>query len=192
MASAGCAADATSPTAPGVGSRPARVQAVEVQGSRGPLLLQSGDTATYVFTVDPGVPNELRMGGHGLDLPANAVCAVEGSGYGADLWDAPCAPEEGPVTITARVTATASGQPHVHFEPALRFNPRTAVYLSLFVKPSSKSEPLDWRILYCATAEPIGCVDESLLDPDLATEARGPGPLVVRRIKHFSGYMVAE
>ena len=36
------------------------------------------------------------------------------------------------------------------------------------------------------------CTDESLLDSDLATRTLRPSKLVARRIKHFSGYMVAE
>src|SRR5688500_7871210 len=65
--------------------------------ARGPRLAAStmlGDTAFTSFRVDP---NDSRMivivGTHKVDIPPGAICDVETSGYGADVWDAPCAPE---------------------------------------------------------------------------------------------------
>jgi len=42
---------------------------------------------------------------------------------------------------------------------------------------------------YCNAA---GCVDESLTDPDLRSNVDVENKVVFRRIKHFSGYVVAE
>ncbi len=156
------------------------------------MTLHEDAGTTYTFTVDPGTANVLRMGPHRLDLPADAVCALGVSGYDASVWNAPCRPEQRAVTVIARVSGSATGYPRVDFEPEMRFNPRTSVYLSLFVKPASGMPPLDWRFLYCATATRIACIDEAVLDPDLATQRNRPQTMVTRRIKHFSGYMVAE
>ncbi len=194
-AAAGCAADATAPDRLAPPERAASARVPEVRGdprTPGTQRPDDGDSATYTFAIDPTTANVLYMGAHRLELPANAVCALGLSGYGAGAWDAACEPETRRLTITARVTGATSDYPRVDFEPAMRFNPQTSVYLSLFVKHMSTIEPLGWRVLYCASLTRTACIDEAVIDPDLATRTNWPATLLVRRIKHFSGYMVAE
>lgn len=154
--------------------------------------LGAGDSIEKTFTIDPTQSNTLQIGLHTLTIPAHAVCALATSGYGIDLWNAACTPETAPVTITAKAHGSASGYPRVDFEPALRFNPQTVVMLSMFMKHATTTEAISWKILYCPTSESIGCYDESLLDSSLVTTADWHNNRLLRRIKHFSGYMVAE
>lgn len=151
-----------------------------------------GDSAEYTFTVNPTQSNTLQLGLHTLSIPANAVCGLATSGYGLDLWNATCAPETASLTITAKVHGSASGYPRVDFEPALRFNPQTTVVLAMFMKHATTTEAKNWRILYCPTQADKTCYDESIVDASLTTTADWHNNRLMRRIKHFSGYMVAE
>jgi hypothetical protein len=165
------------------------------KGLDNPLPGNTADAASndsvYTFTIDPTRSLQLQFGQHTLELPARSICQA-GSGYGVSFWDKPCSPETQRVTITARVRASAKGFPRVDFEPELRFSPRAVVTLALAVKGRAWANADSWRILYCATSNKNGCVDESLLDRSLATQVDRQTHQVFRRIKHFSGYLVAE
>jgi hypothetical protein len=150
----------------------------------------SEDTA-YTFTIDPQRFQQLNFGQHTLYVPAHAICQA-GSGYGLTFWDKPCTPETAPITVTVKVKGATKGFPRVDFQPELRFNPRTTVVLALTVKGKGWANADSWRILYCATSSQNGCIDESLLDSSLATQLDRQTHQVFRRIKHFSGYLVAE
>ena len=47
---------------------------------------------TQDFVVDPTQPYTLKAGDHSVYFPANSICDPATSGYGEDLWDAPCTP----------------------------------------------------------------------------------------------------
>ena len=143
---------------------------------------------SYVFSIDPTRRNRLEFGPHSLDMPANAVC-VATSTYGPD-WDAPCITSKARTTIVVVVKGTSRGLPRVDFEPAIRFSPRTKVVLSLYVKKLPKDFAA-FSVLYCPTTK-LSCVDEALTDPTLASQYDRATRTVARRIKHFSGYLVAE
>ncbi|MBA3671804.1 MAG: hypothetical protein H0W68_07255 [Gemmatimonadaceae bacterium] len=164
---------------PGIGNKP---------------TVPPGSSKTYVFTINPLVSNQLSMGSARLEIPAAAICKVTTSGYGAtntNGWNAPCAPETGSITITAAVTGTSS-MPRVDFSPALRFNPAVGpVELYMFVKRATSADAQRFKILYCATLA-NSCIDEAVSDPSLATYYNTHDNEVFRRIKHFSGYLVAE
>jgi hypothetical protein len=147
------------------------------------------DVESYTFTIDPTRRNQLQFGAHSLDLPANAVC-VESSGYGPDWWNAPCATSTRPLTISVQVRGASKGLPRVDLLPAVRFHPHTVVTLELFVKRLSKDKST-FSVLYCGTSKAT-CIDESLTDPTLTAHYDRPAHTLFRRIKHFSGYLVAE
>ena len=48
----------------------------------------------------------------------------------------------------------------------------------------------NWKMLYCNNLNI--CEDESLTDPELQAYVDRSANVVFRRIKHFSGYLVAE
>lgn len=193
VASSACSTDATAPlplTAPesaglSKGGLPDG-RAKPVKGTT------DDDSSTYVIQVDPRRDNYLQFGAHSLWLPAHSICDPATSGYGIGTWDDRCSPLTTRITITARVRSASGGLPRIDFEPALRFNPRESVYLTLAVKGKQAQEAAAMRILYCPTNVSKFCVDEALTDPSLETVLDRPNKQVYRRIKHFSGYLVAE
>lgn len=193
VASSACSTDATSPlplTAPesaglSKGGLPDG-KAKPVSGTT------EDDSSTYVIQLDPRRDNYLQFGKHSLWLPAYSVCDPSTANYGMGTWDLACSPLTTKITITARVRRTVGGLPRIDFEPALRFNPKRSVYLTLAVRGKQAKEAVAMRILYCPTSAAKACVDEALTDSSLETVLDRPSKLVYRRIKHFSGYLVAE
>jgi len=186
VASSACSTDATSPLP---------LTAPESAGfSRGPStpVKDSVEDKDYSFRVDPRRDNLLKFGDHSLWLPAHSVCDPATSTYGIGTWNDPCSPLTTSIVITARVRSTSGGLPRVDFAPALRFNPEKAAYLTFSVKGKLAKEAAEMRILFCPTNSTKDCVDEALTDPSLETVLDRPGKMVYRRIKHFSGYLVAE
>ena len=187
-----CSGDVNSPTglapvAPSMSKAPSHFN----PGKGNKKVLGPGETQVYVFTIDPRADNVLDMGTQMLEMPANAVCGA-GSGYGTGTWTKPCAPETKPVTITATVIGTAT-LPRVEFQPAMRFNPNAAdVQLYMFAKHASASDARAFDILYCAGTSNSNCKDESTDDASLITRYSTRANEVFRKIRHFSGYVVAE
>lgn len=186
VASSACSTDATSPLP---------LAAPESAGlSRGAAkpAADSVNDRDYTFRIDPRRDNYLTFGDHSLWLPANSVCDPATSSYGMGTWNDACSPLTTSITITAKVRSASGGLPRVDFEPMLRFNPTRAAYLTLSVRGKQAKEAAEMRILYCPTSASKECVDEASLDPSLETVLDRPAKMVYRRIKHFSGYLVAE
>jgi hypothetical protein len=198
VASSACSVDATSPllsspNAPSL-SRGSSPDALADQQSRRGLDDQqsSEGTSSYRFTIDPRRDNVLRFGPHTLTLPAHSVCGLSDSGYGLGIWDETCKMEKHPLTITIGVTSAPGGMPRIDLGPNMRFNPKSAVVLAVYVPHATERLASHWRVLYCPTARTADCIDESLRDPSLETQLDRRASLLLRRIKHFSGYLVAE
>jgi hypothetical protein len=189
VASSACSTDATSPV-PFAAPENAGFSMGPSQSAR--PVKDSVEDRDYTFRIDPRRDNLLRFGDHTLWLPAHAVCDPAGSSYGIGTWNDACSPLTTGITITARVRSASGGLPRVDFEPALRFNPEEAAYLTFSVKGKQAKEAAEMRILYCPTNSARDCVDEALTDPSLETVLDRPAKMVFRRIKHFSGYLVAE
>ena len=184
---AGCSGDATSPSA----AQPKTVSALRtspfVPNDAQRALVGVSD-GTYTFEIDPSQAQSLQFGASHLDIPANAVCDLASSSYGAGTWNDECAPQTEPFTITATVKNAATDHPSVEFEPALRFSPASNTNLYLYV--TDQATLYATKVMkYCNAA---GCVDEALTDPDLRSNVDVENKVVFRRIKHFSGYVVAE
>jgi hypothetical protein len=201
VASSACSVDATSPllSSPQNGpsfSRGSSPDAHADQQSRRELddrqSAEGTDSSSYRFTIDPSRDNVLRFGPHALTLPAHSVCGLSSSGYGLGLWDEKCKSEKQPLTITIGVTSAPGGLPRIDLGPKMRFNPKSAVVLAVHVPHATERLASHWRVLYCPTTRAAECIDESLRDPSLATQLDRRASLLLRRIKHFSGYLVAE
>jgi hypothetical protein len=175
---AACAGESTSPSA-------ARFEPVDA--SKALVGVVDG---VYSFTIDPSKDQSIKLGASSLDLPASSVCTVATTSYGPDKWNDACVPESLPVTITAVVKNAATNHPSIEFAPAMRFNPDRSVKLHLYV---TNAETLGNMTVmkYCGPFSAV-CVDESLQDTSLQTAVDASAGLVSRRIKHFSGYVVAE
>jgi hypothetical protein len=182
MLLAGCAGESIAP---------AKVQTSQVQAS--PFVPTSAQKAlvgvsdgSYQFEIDPTRNESLQLGASRLEIPANAVCDLDESTYGADFWNDECALQTEPFTVTAVVRNAATDHPSVDFEPALRFNPDKQVELYLYVTDQATLDAA--RVVKYCNAE--GCVDESLTDPSVASKVDLENRVVFRRIKHFSGFII--
>ena len=143
---------------------------------------------TYSFVIDPSQDQSLALGASHLEIPANAVCDLATSSYGADHWEESCAAQTDTFTIHAVVRNAATDHPSVDFEPALRFSPDKMVSLYLYVTDDATLD--NSRVMkYCNAT---GCTDESLTDPSLASSVDLANRVVFRRIKHFSGYIILQ
>jgi hypothetical protein len=69
-------------------------------------------------------------------------------------------------------------------------DPRTEVVLYIYAKRASRKDARNFVMEYCGDRGK--CVDEADSDRDLATQVDRRKNVVFRRIKHFSGYVVAE
>ena len=182
----GCSNDATAP-APRVTTQTQSATSSFVPTAAAKALIGVVN-GTYTFTVMPRKDQTLLLGANMLHLPANSICDLNSSGYGAGHWDDPCTPEKRTVTITAVVRNAASQHPSIEFYPAMRFNPKTDVSLYFYVPNKADQVKSLWLVKYCNDAKV--CVDESLADPTVQTYFDASSNIVFRRIKHFSGYLV--
>lgn len=143
----------------------------------------------YTFQVDPTQTGRLFLGANLLYLPANSICDLETSGYGASTWKSDCTPETEPLTITAVVRGAGTRTPRIDFLPQMRFHPETKVSLYMYVPDAQdRKAAKSWVVEYCDDANV--CIDESLTDRSLITRIDPRSKVVFRRIKHFSGYIL--
>ena len=144
------------------------------------------------FTISPwgGV---YLVGRHAVVFPAYSVCDPATSGYGADLWDASCAPITRGIAVHA-VVRNQAGRTWVDFSPELRFvpsnNPTRWVWLFMNT-PEARGAGGDLSRFNIVYAERIGgtLVDDAADDSTLRTYVDTFGGTTFRRIKHFSGYV---
>jgi hypothetical protein len=184
-----------SPMAPSASAtRSIRADEVEVpalsrwRGGNVPIWLV--DSNTVAFTIDPNRDQTVAAGGNSLVFPAHSICDPAVSGYGPDLWDAPCSPLTKPITITADYSYR-DGHAEVDFHPALRFAPGTdrRHWVVLTLQERIRLNPL-FKYVIKWQAPDGSWVDESLTDPTMLAWTDPTGNKVSRRIKHFSGYNV--
>ena len=145
---------------------------------------------TYAVTFDPTADQKFYLGPNYLSLPANAVCNLLTSGYGAAYWDASCTPQTEKMTLTVVIKNATSTNPRIEFFPAMRFNPTKLVQLFMYAPNVSRNDARNWTLLYCPDAG--ACFDESVKDQSLSTSIDYDHNVLFRRVKHFSGYTVAE
>lgn len=150
-------------------------------------FLQVGNSVVFRVNNSDGITQEI--GEHILYMQPGAICDLSSS-YGPTTWDSDCKPLHGSVTITATVFKGPNGQPYVDFQPAMRFSPRKQAYLFLRADRTSSATQMERLLVnYCNN---LGyCVDESLTDATLKPFALDEYGVVGRRVKHFSGYVIA-
>ena len=181
----GCAADSTAPSAIQEMSQVRTSPFVPTEAQRALNGLRDG---VYHFKIDPEEHQILQLGASRLEIPADAVCKLGRSSYGPSHWDDSCKLQENGFTITAVVRNAGTDHPSVNFEPALRFSPKKNVVLYLHVTNNATLDAS--RVVnYCSAK---GCVNEALTDPSVATSVDLANRIAFRRIKHFSGYVIAQ
>jgi hypothetical protein len=183
-----CSGESTSPVAA------APTKAVEATSMHIPTVSQKAligvVDGTYAVVFDPRRDQSFSLGPNRLDIPANSVCNLLTSGYGEKYWDRSCSPQQQPVTLTVVIKNSQSTHPEIQFFPAMRFNPNKSVQLFIYAPRVSRDDAKNWLMLYCA--DKGGCEDESVSDRDLTTFIDYNNNVLFRRVKHFSGYVVAE
>ena len=181
----GCAGDSTAPSAVQEMSQVRTSPFVPTDAQRALIRLKDG---VYHFKIDPEKNQILQLGASRLEIPADAVCELRKSSYGPSHWDDSCKPQEHKFKITAVVRDAETDHPSVSFEPALRFSPKKNVMLYLHVTNDATLDAS--RVVnYCSAK---GCVNEALTDPSVATSVDLVNRIAFRRIKHFSGYVIAQ
>jgi hypothetical protein len=183
-----CAREVTSPAA-STPNRAIEATSMFVPSASTKALIGVAD-GTYSVTFDPNHKQSFSLGPNHLDIPVNAVCDLLTSGYGASYWNRPCSPQKKPVTLTVIIKNSQSAHPEVQFLPAMRFDPNTSVELYMYAPRVSARDAKNWLMLYCPDSGK--CIDESLTDRDLTTYIDYTNNVLFRRVKHFSGYVVAE
>ena len=182
---AACAGEATAPVAPKNLTQEGTSPFAPTDAQ---LALVGVVDGTYTFTVDPTQTQNLQLGKSGLYIPANAICALGTSSYGMGTWNDACSLQTSKMTITAVVRNADTDHPSVEFQPALRFSPTQQVWLYMSVSDQATLDKT--KVLYYCNQ--TGCMDESQTDADLKSYVDKKHFMVYRRIKHFSGYVVAE
>jgi hypothetical protein len=183
-----CAREVTSPAA-STPNRAVEATSMFVPSASTKALVGVAD-GTYSVTFDPTQSQSFSLGPNHLDIPAHAVCDLLTSGYGPDYWNRACTSQKLPVTLTVTIKNSQGTHPEVQFFPAMRFKPTKSVQLYIYAPRVSRDDAKNWLMKYCPDSG--NCIDESLTDPDLATYIDYTNNVLFRRVKHFSGYVVAE
>jgi hypothetical protein len=154
---------------------------------------KTNDKYSGDFTIDPTQPATLNAGGHIVTFPANSICDPATSGYGPNLWDSPCTPLTTPITIHASWNSK-NGHAFVDFQPSLRFVPTSdpSQYVTISMKDYWDLDPSGDYPLFWLNPADSTWVDESVYDPSMSSVMDLQGNRVSRRLKHFSGYLVAN
>ena len=185
---AACSGEVTSPAAKAPATT-LEATSMFVPSASAKALIGVAD-GTYSVTFNPGADQLFRLGPNHLSIPANSVCNLLTSGYGAPYWDRPCLPQLAPVTLTVIIKNASSLHPSIQFFPAMRFNPAKTVQLFMYAPQVSPTDAQNWLMYYCPDFG--SCVDESRTDSALVTYIDYNNNVLFRRVKHFSGYTVAE
>jgi hypothetical protein len=198
LAAASACSDA--PTASRATERPAfDIQALQPLDSRAGGPRGAGpksndlDSTTTLLTIDPNASRTYSFGENFVYFPAHSICDPATSGYGPSYWDQPCTPVTQPVQVTVH-WSSRGGYAFAHFSPELRFVPADSRnvfrWVVLSLHSQQKLHDLEsYNILYNLGSN--DWVDESVADPTLRAWLDPMHNAVYRRVKHFSGYMVA-
>jgi hypothetical protein len=191
----GVVAPAARPIAAPSSAAPAPIS-LAPQG-RPTLTLVGGlaDSTAVDFYVGPN-GGVFYTGDHAVVFPALSVCDPATSGYGPSTWDLPCTALQTPLKVHAEVRR-ANGQTLVDFTPSLRFVPSSSpsrwVWLLMYT-PKAVGANTDLSRFNILWESSIGgaTVDEAPLDPTLRTYVDTFSGISLRRIKHFTGYVLNE
>ena len=137
-----------------------------------------------LFTI-PAAGGAVSIGAFTVTFPANAVCEAR-AGYGKRFWGEPCATLDRDVTLEAAFWVE-DGELYVEFLKDLRFDPNKVVTIGVPVEQLSTT-PGDAEFLYWSRDVKKGRQFFSELDAN----PHVVGGNFVRRIWHFSGYVVGS
>jgi hypothetical protein len=183
-----CSGEVTSPAA-STPTKAVEATSMFVPSASQKALIGVAD-GTYAVVFDPTRNQSFSLGPNRLEIPAYSVCNMLTSGYGEEYWNRSCSPHKLPITLTVVIKNAQGTHPEVQFFPAMRFSPSKSVQLFMYAPKVSRDDAKNWLMLYCG--DKGGCNDESANDKDLKTYIDYNNNILFRRVKHFSGYVVAE
>ncbi len=161
-----------------------------------PSLSLSGDRAANgvtQFTVSPS-GGVFFVGNHAVVFPANSICDPSISSYGPSHWDDACTTIAQPITITARLSQR-NGVSAVDFSPELRFAPASeasrGVWIFMYSPQARRASDLSRFNIMFAPSLGADPVNDAADDPSLRTFVNRAAGVSYRRIKHFTGYVIA-
>ena len=165
--------------------------------SGAPSLSLSGNkprNGSTTFTVGPA-GGVFFVGNHAVYFPARSICDPVTSSYGEGTWEDDCSPIKRPLTITAQVR-TVNGDKAVDFTPELRFVPSDSpsrwVWIFMHTPEARGARDLSQFNILFASALGARPENDAALDASLRTYVDSRSGVAFRRIKHFSGYIVAS
>ena len=190
---AGCTETVVEPMRSSFGAPETATMARAPEGRPSLTMTTAGEpNGTSTFTVGPN-GGMYVAGTTVIVFPANSVCDPQTSSYGVGTWDNSCTTITSPIQITA-ISRVQNGRTQVDFSPSLRFapsdNPTRWVWLYMSVPSLARTTDLEaFKIFYAPTLDgPL--VDESVTDHSLRTFVDTRTGTSLRRVKHFTGYVV--
>jgi hypothetical protein len=176
-------------TAPSFETVRARAFSAGVFDERKEKSVEIPQGAAVPFTI-PVAGGSVDIGDYRVTFDANSLCHPS-SGYGKRFWDKPCASYGRDSTIQAAFWVEDNGDVYVEFLAELRFDPAKFVFISIEdprLKQNGTASPKE--IMYWTrTKKGRSRINEGADDATLKSFLE-QGRLA-RRVKHFSGYMVA-
>lgn len=149
------------------------------------------DSTSAEFTVTPS-GGMFVLGKHAVYFPDHSICDPATSGYGPEYWNAPCTPLDTPIDFHAEIRTDGNGGAWVDFTPSVRFAPEANVWILMKTgREANESNVQNLALLWAPGLESAERVNEASFDPSLKTYVDMQRSIVFRRIKHFSGYIVA-
>lgn len=155
--------------------------------------LESSSTAkSFSVTIDPTVENLYSDGVNSIRFPANSICDPATSSYGPATWDDPCTPAREVIELPITLSVT-NGRLSIEFGRDLRFVPSSDaaghVVLTVDVpEVATTTESVRRFAIFWVPGGTDTLVDEGASDASLITIVKQSEGLLVRRLKHFSGY----
>lgn len=155
-------------------------------------MASSSTTTSFSVTIDPTRENLYSDGVTSIRFPANSICDPATSSYGPETWDHPCTPASAAIELPITLSVT-DGRLSMEFGRDLRFVPSSDaanhVVLTVAVpEVSTTTKSLKRFAIFWVPAGTTTLVDEGASDASLVTIVKKTDGVLVRRLKHFSGY----
>ena len=155
-----------------------------------------GANATELKFTFSRAAGSTKLGEFTLTWEENSVCERDNSGYGWEFFRKACQAENEDIEMTAKVWSD-NGRTYVDFYPDIRFSPDRNVTLSVVreeiigKRRLSRKLMAKYNIYY---THRIGntrhYIDEAWVDPEQRTQYDTETGVVMREIRHFSGFVI--
>ena len=150
------------------------------------LEVAPANAQSKVIDIDDDATAWYYFGPHKLYVLGGSLCTPS-SPYGPQYWLQSCSRSNDDAYVTVKWWTDSQGYARVLFTPDMRFAP--AKPATLYLKDALAATRSSSAVLYCVDGTTI-CINESAVEPALATQRNASTGWVWRLIRHFSGYNV--